>query len=45
VGWLVVWRRGLSGLRLSRWAFWGFILFFMAIMVVNILGNTFHSFT
>jgi len=45
VGWLIVWRRGLSGLRLSRWAFWGFILFFMAIMVVNILGNTFHSFT
>ena len=45
VGWLIVWRRGLSGLRLSRWAFWGFILFFVAIMVVNMLGNTFHKFT
>ncbi|MCF7841104.1 MAG: cytochrome c biogenesis protein [Candidatus Marinimicrobia bacterium] len=45
IGWVFVWKRGLSGLRLSRLAFWGFILFFLAIMVVNILGDTFHKFT
>ena len=45
IGWLVVWRKKLSGLRLSRWAFWGFIMFFVSIMIVNMVGTSFHHFS
>ncbi len=45
VGWLIVWRKNLSGLRLSRWAFWGFILFFLSIVIVNMVGTSFHHFS
>ncbi len=44
-GWWVVRSKGLGGLRTSQWAFWGFIVVFASLMIVNIFATTFHQFS
>jgi hypothetical protein len=44
IGWIFVVRYRLSGLRMSRIAFWGFLIFFISMIFINIFGDTFHKF-
>mgnify|MGYP005619873531 CR=1 FL=1 len=45
IGWIFVVRYRLSGLRMSRIAFWGFVIFFISMIFINIFGDTFHKFS
>lgn len=44
LGWLIVKVKNIGGYRVSLIALWGFILFFMSIVAINLLGFTFHQF-
>lgn len=44
IGWFWVIRGNLAGLRMSRIAFWGFFVFFFSMILINLLGDTFHKF-
>ena len=43
-GWFYVKFKGLHGLRMSQVSMWGFILFFVILVIGNILDSTFHRF-
>lgn len=43
-GWLIVKSKRLTGLKMSRIAFWGFALFTASMILINILGKSFHKF-
>ncbi|NHZ86550.1 MAG: hypothetical protein GWP19_11840 [Planctomycetia bacterium] len=44
IGWFYVKFRGLHGLRMSQISVWGFILFFVTLVLGNIIASTFHQF-
>lgn len=43
-GWIIVRSRNLYGLKMSRVAFWGFTLFLVTMILINVLGDSFHKF-
>lgn len=43
-GWFYVKFKGLHGLRMSQVSIWGFIFFFVILVIGNILDSTFHQF-
>lgn len=43
-GWITVRTRKLYGLKVSRIAFWGFALFIVTMILINVLGKSFHKF-
>lgn len=43
-GWVIVKKINLSGMRISMLYMWGFVVFFLSIMVVNLFGDSFHKF-
>jgi len=44
IGWISVKSRKLYGLKMSRIAFWGFALFMATMILINVLGKSFHKF-
>lgn len=43
-GWIATKRKNLYGLQMSMLSLWGFVIFFLSIIVVSIVGDTFHKF-
>ena len=43
-GWLYVKVKGLHGLRMSQVSMWGFVLFFVTLVIGSIFNSTFHQF-
>jgi len=43
-GWIIVHYKKLYGMQMSIISFWGFLIFMLSMMIVNLLSNTFHNF-
>jgi len=44
-GWIVSWKLGLRGLRMSLITFWGFLILFISIVIFSMFFQTFHRFS